>query len=291
MCFSSAFVVYEVQVPFGLLVFEGASRQLLAMSCFSLNVTTGRNILEYADDLESTKTILTIHYYWQNTFAFSSMILNVLLFTAILRFPSSAIKISPMLLWNTIIDILNSAVYILFGRYAIVGYNRAFTLFAHFQASNVVEFRYINFAITSINAMSTNAVVAQYVYRLMLVRNGEKPRGRRLICLLCFCILLTTVHSLALNVAATAYISDEDVEDSVAILRHYELKVQSFSIYGGVVKPNQKRNVLSFLPSIVTLIEFGLIIYCGFAIRRSHSNHYEYSTSRWFYVYVISLPI
>ncbi|KAI6192952.1 hypothetical protein M3Y96_00966900 [Aphelenchoides besseyi] len=221
-----------------------------SMNCFRLNETTGRNVLEYADDFESTKTILTTHYYWHNFFALSSMIFNALLCTAILRFPNSTIKISSMLLCNTMIDILNSAIYIIFGR-----------------TSNATEFLYINFAITSVNAMSTNAVVAQFVYRLMLVKNGEQPRGRRLLCLLFFSILLTTFHSFALNAASTNYISDEDVEDSVAILRHYGLKVQSFSIYGSVIKPNQKLNVLQVLPIFVTLIEFGLIFYCGFAIR------------------------
>ncbi|KAI6231032.1 hypothetical protein M3Y95_00338700 [Aphelenchoides besseyi] len=252
------------------------------MNCFAVNETTNRNVLTFADDREFNVRIQTIYFYWNLTFSCSCMILNALLCTAIIRFPNPLIKISPMLFVNTIIDFLFASFSFFFGSSIFVGYNRGFIIYD--GLINISDPRIARgvFIFSSILAVATwKVIVAQFVYRLLLVRYNEKPRGRRLYCFLIFFFVLGASHILAFIIEGNAYkLSTEDIEDTSNILAHYGFDVHSAYFIGRVFKPHQKSTILDTLLIFFPVLGFTLIFFCAIAIhqllhRRSHTNHYE----------------
>ncbi|KAI6223913.1 hypothetical protein M3Y95_00827100 [Aphelenchoides besseyi] len=240
------------------------------MSCFTVNETTGRNVLEYADDFEYNAKIRIVHRYWNLLFTFMSIILNALLCVVITRFSNPMIKINSMLFCNSIIDLLFASFYFLFGRYSFIGYSRVFSFFTGFvQLTNPNLYRLMTFCVIAINVASMNVVIAQFIFRYLLVRFNEQPRGRRLYWFLSFCILLTGLHLLVIVGGNSAHLSAEDIEDSIAILRHYGYDVQPHEIVGRVLKPNRPVTLLQVLPLVFSLFGFILLIGFSVAIRRT----------------------
>ncbi|KAI6180644.1 hypothetical protein M3Y98_00743100 [Aphelenchoides besseyi] len=229
------------------------------MSCFRLNESTGRSILEYANDREYHSQIRNcfpvIQFYWNILFTLSAMLLNALLCVAIVRFPNPLIKISPMLLANSIVDFF----------YSFIGYNVIFTLFTGFiEISNPTILKLMNLLVVAVNMASMNVIVAQFIYRFL----NEKPRGRRLYWFLSFCFLLGGFHFFAIIIGNSSDLSAEDIEDSLAILRHYGFTVQPFNINGRVLKLNQRATILQIAPSLFSIFEFLLIICYSISIRK-----------------------
>ncbi|KAI6223887.1 hypothetical protein M3Y95_00824100 [Aphelenchoides besseyi] len=239
------------------------------MSCFRLNETTGRNILEFADDVEFNSQIRIIHQYWSTFFSFISMALNALLCVVIFRSTNSTIKISPMLLVNSIIDFLLAAVYFINGRYIFVGYNRLFTLVNGFiGVTNSICFRLLNVSVNVLTIASWHIIVAQFIYRLLMVKYNETPRNRRLYLFLAFCIGLYAFHLIIVLRGFFYVLPTEDIEDSVRILQHYGYDVQSSNLYGTVNSSNQPFTWSRSLPSMISLFGFVLILYSAIQIRR-----------------------
>ncbi|KAI6170129.1 hypothetical protein M3Y98_01207500 [Aphelenchoides besseyi] len=239
------------------------------MSCFRLNETTGRNILEYADDVEFNAQIRIIHRYWSMFFSLISMTLNALLCVVIFRSSNSTIKISPMLLANSIIDFLLAAVYFINGRYIFVAYNRLFTLVNGFIGiTNPICFRLLNVSVNVLTIASWHVIFAQFLYRMLLVKYNEPPRNRRLYLFLAFCFGLYALHLLIVLRGFFYVLPNEDIEDSVLILQHYGYDVQSYNLYGTVWKTNQPFTWSRNLSSMISLFGFILIIYSAIQIRR-----------------------
>ncbi|KAI6220533.1 hypothetical protein M3Y95_01050400 [Aphelenchoides besseyi] len=228
------------------------------MGCFSLNATTGRNILELANDRESSAHIRKIYYYWIMFFSLASMTLNVLLFSAIRWFPNALIKINPMLLCNSIIDFLFASTYFLFGHYIVVGYDRIFTIFLGFiHVNDPTTFRYVIYVEQMIVVASWNIVIA----------HNEQPSGRRLYCFLIFCFLHYASNLYFTLKTYSGQMSAENLEDSTSIVRYYAIEVTSNNIYGKMIIP-EEMTVADYVPILFSLCGFVLIFYCSISIRR-----------------------
>ncbi|KAI6170036.1 hypothetical protein M3Y98_01197600 [Aphelenchoides besseyi] len=230
---------------------------------FSLNATTGRNILELANDRDSSAYVRKIYYYWIMCFSLASMTLNALLCVAICCFPNSLIKINPMLLCNSIVDYLLASTYFFFGHYLFVGYDRLFTIFLGFvHVTDPKTFQYVIFVEQMILIANWNIVIAQT--RLF---SNKQPSGRRLYWFFTFCFL-HYVSNLYFNLKAySGHMSAEDLEDSVSIVRYYAIEVTSNNIYGKMVIP-EKMTVNDYIPTLYSLCGFILIVYCSISIRR-----------------------
>ncbi|KAI6193124.1 hypothetical protein M3Y96_00985000 [Aphelenchoides besseyi] len=222
------------------------------MSCFVWNETIDRNVVVFANDLELTLSVKNVYFYWNIFFSFTAMLLNGLLCIAIYWFPNPMIKINPMLLANSAFDFLFALTYLLFGRYIFVGYQRLLpTLFGLISVSNPIRVRYINFLITMFAILDSQVQV----------------RGLRLFWFLVFCVLFGGLHFFSLLSKNSYNPSAEEIDNSIAIFRHYDFDITS-GIYGKIVKPGLETTLYQKLPLIFTVSELLIILFCSVATRR-----------------------
>ncbi|KAI6170042.1 hypothetical protein M3Y98_01198200 [Aphelenchoides besseyi] len=149
------------------------------MSCLVLSKTDGRQVLKLADDLTITAQIKIIYYYWNIVFSFTCMTLNALNCFVIIRNPNPLINISPVL-------------------YLFIGYQYFVTIYIGFiKINNPTSIYFMNRIEYFIGVASWNMVVAQLVFRLLVIKYNEQLHGRRLFLFLTCFVVFIFIHFLA----------------------------------------------------------------------------------------------
>ncbi|KAI6195965.1 hypothetical protein M3Y94_01052200 [Aphelenchoides besseyi] len=237
--------------------------------CFSLD-EDGHEMVNFDDPQLNYQPILIIHRLSTVFWCVIGLALNTLLFTVILRNPSSLCNLRGVVMFGCVYEMVMCVVWLICIPFTVAGYGRGMNIVnSGFHIPNRTA-NSILMALTIAFTMGMwSYVTFMFIYRYHLIQHGTHPRRSRLIAYALIPIFTAIFYTYCVLVTWKLEKGTDEraLENSMKILHHFGYSLDVAEVREADF--NDPKSKLHFaLFGLVMAANSGVIIYCSLKIRR-----------------------